>query len=205
MSIDTGSAALHVDLAVGGMTCASCAARIEKKLNRLRGVQASVNFATETAAVDYDPDLATPDDLIAAVRSTGYTAALPAHAAAPSSTPHPGGVNQGGLGHHDVAADTSGRKSEADAAALWQRVMVCAVLSVPVVVLAMVPAWQFRFWAVAVIGAGCAGGGVGGLALPQGCGPQCSSPCRHDGQPDLRGGAGGVLVVGVGVVPGRGG
>ena len=73
----TAAARQAVELAIGGMTCASCAARIEKKLNRLDGVTATVNFATEKAAVSF-PGAVTPDDLIASVERTGYTAALPA-------------------------------------------------------------------------------------------------------------------------------
>jgi Cu+-exporting ATPase len=68
----------RVDLAVGGMTCAACAARIEKKLNRLDGVTAAVNYANRTACVDYDPSLVTPDQLISTVTGIGYSAALPA-------------------------------------------------------------------------------------------------------------------------------
>ena len=70
-----------VTLAVGGMTCASCAARIEKRLNRIDGVQATVNFATEQASIAF-PDTVTRDDLVAAVEATGYTAALPARRSA---------------------------------------------------------------------------------------------------------------------------
>src|SRR5262245_46797946 len=66
----------RIELAIGGMTCASCAARIEKKLNRLDGVTATVNYATEKATVSYD-DTRTPDELIATVEQTGYTATLP--------------------------------------------------------------------------------------------------------------------------------
>jgi Cu+-exporting ATPase len=66
-----------IALSVGGMTCASCAARIEKRLNDLAGVAASVNYATETATVSYDPAVVAPADLVAAVEATGYTAALP--------------------------------------------------------------------------------------------------------------------------------
>jgi len=65
------------DLVIGGMTCASCAARVEKKLNKLDGVSATVNLATETARVSF-PDAVTVTDLIAVVERTGYTAALPA-------------------------------------------------------------------------------------------------------------------------------
>jgi Cu+-exporting ATPase len=66
-----------VELSIGGMTCASCAPRIEKKLNKLEGVTATVNFATEKAAVSF-PGTVSPEDLIAVVERTGYTAALPA-------------------------------------------------------------------------------------------------------------------------------
>jgi Cu+-exporting ATPase len=66
--------AAHVELAVTGMTCSSCAARIEKKLNRLAGVTAEVNYATERATVDYDPSLLDPAQLVEAVEATGYGA-----------------------------------------------------------------------------------------------------------------------------------
>jgi Cu+-exporting ATPase len=120
----------RVDLAVGGMTCASCAARIEKKLNRLDSVSASVNFATETASVTYDPAVVSSDDLLATVEATGYTAKLPDPA-----TPEP--MTDSVAGHSHDAADTDG---------LRQRVLVSALLTVPVVVLAMVSPLQFRFW-----------------------------------------------------------
>jgi P-type Cu+ transporter len=108
-------------LDVGGMTCASCAARIEKRLNRIDGVQASVNYATEQARVDF-PDTVSPEDLVAAVEATGYTAALP--------TPAEPGA--------DEAPDES---------APWlQRLSISAALAVPVMVLSMVPAWQFDNW-----------------------------------------------------------
>ncbi|MCB0938219.1 MAG: cation-translocating P-type ATPase, partial [Mycobacterium sp.] len=114
-----------IELSIGGMTCASCAARIEKKLNRIDGVSATVNFATEKAKVAF-PDTVTPDDLVAAVEATGYTAALPpaAHDTPPEQEP-----------------------TEPDDAAAWrQRLVVCAVLTVPVVVLSMIPALQFTNW-----------------------------------------------------------
>jgi Cu+-exporting ATPase len=72
----TTPGAAEVELAIGGMTCASCAARIEKKLNRLDGVEATVNYATEKAKVTYREDVTVPD-LIAAVEATGYTAQEP--------------------------------------------------------------------------------------------------------------------------------
>ncbi|WP_422745689.1 heavy metal translocating P-type ATPase [Mycobacterium sp. WMMD1722] len=109
-----------VTLTVGGMTCASCAARVEKKLNRIDGVTAAVNYATEQATVSY-PDTVHPEDLIAAVEATGYTASLPS-----------------------TAPDD---RFDVDDAAPWRRrVVVCAALSLPVVALSMVPALQFGGW-----------------------------------------------------------
>jgi Cu+-exporting ATPase len=119
-----------VELSIGGMTCASCAARIEKKLNKLDGVTATVNFATEKAAVSF-PGTVTPDDLIAVVERTGYTATLPA--------PPP-----------ELRADVEAAGPSADGydetAALRQRLLISLLLAVPVVILAMVPALQFRNW-----------------------------------------------------------
>ncbi|OPE45320.1 heavy metal translocating P-type ATPase, partial [Mycolicibacterium diernhoferi] len=113
-----------VTLDVGGMTCASCAARIEKRLNRIDGVQASVNFATEQARVDF-PDTVSPEELVAAVEATGYTAALPAEA----------------------ASDTAPEDDEPDESAPWrQRLTISAALSIPVVLLSMIPALQFNNW-----------------------------------------------------------
>ena len=76
----------HLDLPITGMTCASCANRIERKLNKLDGVTATVNYATEKAAVDFDPATVAPDALVAAVEAAGYQATLPA-AGACSSPP----------------------------------------------------------------------------------------------------------------------
>ena len=63
---------LHVDLGVTGMTCTSCSSRVERKLNKLDGAEATVNFATESASVSYDPDKLSPADLIQTVENTGY-------------------------------------------------------------------------------------------------------------------------------------
>jgi Cu+-exporting ATPase len=108
--------AQQVQLSIGGMTCASCATRIEKKLNRMPGVVASVNYATETATVEYAGPVGVPA-LIATVEATGYTAALPAAKEAP-----------------------------ADQRSFARRLTVAAVLSAPLLVLAMVPGAQFRGW-----------------------------------------------------------
>ncbi|OKJ06842.1 heavy metal translocating P-type ATPase [Kitasatospora sp. CB01950] len=110
----------RVELAIGGMTCASCAARVEKKLNRLDGVEASVNFATEKARVDFGPGTSVAD-LIAAVEKTGYTAELP-----PPPEPEP--------------------EPEAVQDPLRDRLLISAALSLPVVLLSMVPALQFDNW-----------------------------------------------------------
>jgi Cu+-exporting ATPase len=107
-----------IELEIGGMTCASCAGRIEKKLNRLDGVSATVNYATEKARATVPPSL-TAQDLIAVVEKTGYSAAEPA-------APEP--------------ADSSRRDP------LRDRLLISAALSIPVIVLAMVPAWQFTYW-----------------------------------------------------------
>jgi len=115
-----------VDLTIGGMTCASCAARIEKKLNRLDGVTATVNFATEKARVSF-PAAVSPADLISVVEQAGYTAALPAPLPEPSGSPV-----------QSAAPD--------ETAGLRQRLLVCLALAVPVVVLATAPALQFRNW-----------------------------------------------------------
>ncbi|MFI9158469.1 heavy metal translocating P-type ATPase [Kitasatospora aureofaciens] len=120
----------RVELSIGGMTCASCAARIEKKLNRMDGVEAAVNFATEKARVDYGPGV-TVEELIATVERTGYTAELP---------PPPAPTAEPATAHRPAAA----RPAERDP--LRERLLVSAVLSVPVVLLSMVPALQFTDW-----------------------------------------------------------
>ncbi|WP_333482370.1 heavy metal translocating P-type ATPase [Streptomyces sp. RPT161] len=120
------SGAAEAELEIGGMTCASCAARIEKKLNRMDGVTATVNYATERAKVSYGPGR-TVADLIATVEATGYTAALPAPPAAEPDQPA-----------SDQAPD--------ELAVLRQRLLTATVLAVPVIAMAMVPALQFRNW-----------------------------------------------------------
>jgi Cu+-exporting ATPase len=115
-----------IELEIGGMTCASCAARIEKKLNRLDGVTATVNYATEKARVEFPPSL-TPADLIATVEKTGYTARVP----------QPPSV---------AAAPEAVDAEEATVRRLRARLWISVALAVPVVLLAMVPAWQFTNW-----------------------------------------------------------
>lgn len=78
----------RIELDIGGMTCASCAQRVEKKLNKLDGVTATVNYATEKARVDYVGDVSA-EDLVAAVEQAGYTATLPTPPPPPAPTPRP--------------------------------------------------------------------------------------------------------------------
>ncbi|MGO2311097.1 heavy metal translocating P-type ATPase [Brachybacterium tyrofermentans] len=118
-----------IELEIGGMTCASCANRIERKLNKLDGVSASVNYATEKAKVTapegYDPQL-----LVAEVEKSGYTAALP-------TPPSARGAQSDGA--EEPAPDL-------ELIALRQRLIGSIVLSVPVIAMAMIPALQFTYW-----------------------------------------------------------
>jgi Cu+-exporting ATPase len=115
----------EVELSIGGMTCASCAARVEKKLNRMDGVTATVNFATEKAKVSY-PEGVQVADLIATVVKTGYTAEEPPPPAAPEEAAAPAG--------------------DPELASLRARLVVSALLALPVVLLSMIPALQFDSW-----------------------------------------------------------
>ncbi len=112
----------HLDLPISGMTCASCATRVEQRLNRLDGVRASVNYATERASVTFAPDAVTADDLVAAVEKAGYGAVLPS--IGPQAHEHA----------HDPVAD------------LRRRFIFAALASVPLVALGMIPTLQFDNW-----------------------------------------------------------
>ena len=118
----TGDAS--VELAIGGMTCASCANRIERKLNKLDGVTASVNYATEKAHVTV-PTGYDPAALIAEVEKTGYTAELPKPPA---------------------SAEQDDDPADPELVSLRQRLIGSIVLSVPVILMAMIPALQFTYW-----------------------------------------------------------
>ena len=109
---------VHANLDLGGMTCAACAARIEKRLNRLDGVDASVNYATEQASVRFDPTAVDVADLIAAVERAGYTA----------------------------QAARAGRDESAVTRQLVRRLLVAAVLGIPVLLLSMIGPLQFDYW-----------------------------------------------------------
>ena len=114
----------QLELPITGMTCASCANRIERKLNKLDGVTATVNYATEKARVEYDPGTVDPEHLLGAVEAAGYRASLP--------QPEPGPVDSAPAGEDDDGTAT-----------LRNRALLAAVLSVPTLLLAMVPALQF--------------------------------------------------------------
>ncbi|MEV6767452.1 heavy metal translocating P-type ATPase [Nocardia sp. NPDC051030] len=115
-----------IELEIGGMTCASCASRIEKKLNRIDGVTATVNYATEKAKVSF-PESVSADDLIAKVVDTGYTAAV--HTTEPAKT-----------------GDSEGDSAPSATQQLRHRLLVSLSLAIPVVAMAMIPALQFKNW-----------------------------------------------------------
>jgi Cu+-exporting ATPase len=113
----------RVELPITGMTCASCANRVERKLNKLDGVSASVNYATEKASVEFDPGAVAPERLVEAVEAAGYQAVLPRDEPPAAST------------------------EEADETApLRRRLVISALLGVPVLLLSMIPALQFDLW-----------------------------------------------------------
>ena len=112
----------QVELPIAGMTCASCANRIERKLNKLDGVEASVNYATEKATVSYDPDAVEPERLVETVEEAGYHAALP-------------------------TAESEQREQDDDPTAdLRRRLMIAAVLAAPLLAMSMIKPLQFDNW-----------------------------------------------------------
>ncbi|MFF0511218.1 heavy metal translocating P-type ATPase [Streptomyces sp. NPDC004250] len=129
MATEPVSVEVVTDLAVGGMTCAACVRRVERKLAGLEGVTATVNLATGRARVHHPPDVL-PEHLVAAVERAGYTAVPPAPPAE-----HP---RDGGDGAERHAADDAGTERT--------RLVVTALLAAPVLLLSMVPALQFRNW-----------------------------------------------------------
>src|SRR3954452_23439616 len=110
------------ELPITGMTCASCANRIERNLNKLDGVTATVNYATEKASVDYDASAVAPEQLVAAVGAAGYRAVLPSAAA------------------EEPPADAD------ETIPVRNRLIASALLSLPVLAIAMIPALQFDNW-----------------------------------------------------------
>ncbi len=123
----------HLELAISGMTCASCANRIERKLNKLDGVVATVNYATEKAKVTYPAGMSS-DELVKAVEAAGYSARLPEPTRPAASDGAPGEGLVEGAGEPDHVR------------ALRDRLLLVTVLTVPVIAMSMVPALQFRAW-----------------------------------------------------------
>lgn len=123
----------HVDLGVSGMTCTSCSSRVERKLNKVDGVEASVNFATESASIEFDPETSTPADLIKVVEGAGYSA-----------------FDMSGSDDGDQDEDAEGTPVDdaraAEQESLLRRTIISAVLSAPIMVVSMVPALQFQNW-----------------------------------------------------------
>ena len=117
------AAVAQIELPIRGMTCASCASRIERKLNKLDGVTATVNYATEKASVAYEADAVAPEQLVAAVEAAGYTAALPAASTA-----------------DEPAAEADETRP------LRLRLVGSALLSLPVLLVSMIPTLQFDRW-----------------------------------------------------------
>lgn len=137
---------IDVDLGVTGMTCTSCSARVERKLNKIDGVEATVNFATESASISFDPVKVDTGALIETVRGAGYdafTMGKDDDEAADAAATNGGG----GAGPRDQIEEAR----ERDTADLKHRLIVSAALTVPVVLLSMIPALQFTYWQWAVL------------------------------------------------------
>jgi P-type Cu+ transporter len=131
--VATDVSSRSVELVIGGMTCASCAARIERRLNELDGVTATVNYATEQAKVTASDDVPV-DRLVAEVEAAGYTARVPAPPHGASSAPGGVGVDV------EVDGDVDATRS------LRDRFLLSALLGLPVLAMSMVPALQFESW-----------------------------------------------------------
>lgn len=114
------------------MTCTSCSSRVQRKLNKVDGVDATVNYSTETATIDYDPAKTDTDALIEVVRGAGYDAY--------DMTPRPA-AEEG-----DAGASLSDEARDAEAEDLKQTIIWSALISVPVMLVSMIPALQFTYW-----------------------------------------------------------
>ena len=141
---------VQVDLGVTGMTCTSCSGRVERKLNKLDGVDATVSYATESASISYDPDKVDPDQLIATVKDAGYDAFTLSAPGDPGDVV----VDPAGAGASPDAAGPQDRieaARERESADLRHRVIISGLLTVPVVLVSMIPALQFTYWQWAVL------------------------------------------------------
>ena len=129
----------HIDLGVTGMTCTSCSSRVERKLNKVDGVTATVNYATESASVDYDPALTAPDDLIKVIQGAGYDA----FAAADDTSDE---TSDGAAPADDNPRDRVDAARDEEAAHLKRLTIMSAALSLPIMAISMIPALQFDYW-----------------------------------------------------------
>ena len=135
---ETPTALQHIELGVTGMTCTSCSSRVQRKLNKKDGVEATVNFSTETATVDFDPEKATAEELIDIVRGAGYDAfQLSGDSAGPAE-------DGGGSDGSEQASISNAREAEAER--LKRTTIWAALISLPVMLVSMIPAWQFTYW-----------------------------------------------------------
>ena len=125
----TPTALHHIDLGVTGMTCTSCSSRVERKLNKVDGVEATVNFATEEASVSYDPTTTSVEDLIKVVENAGYGAF------SMSEDDEPESADDEGESARDAQTDD-----------LLRRTLISGALSLPVMLVSMIPALQFTNW-----------------------------------------------------------
>ncbi|MGC5629773.1 heavy metal translocating P-type ATPase [Georgenia sp. Z1344] len=132
---------VHLELGVTGMTCTSCSSRIERKINKVDGADAIVNYATETATIDYDPSRITEDELIEVVRGAGYDAFAMTAAEEPA-------VDESG---GDEIVDRHEEARLAEEKDLKDRLIWSAIFSVPVVAISMIPALQFPNWQWAIL------------------------------------------------------
>ncbi|NLZ58912.1 MAG: cadmium-translocating P-type ATPase [Corynebacterium sp.] len=144
--IPTALNLVELDLGVTGMTCTSCSARVERKLNKIDGVEATVNFATESASVKYDPGSVSEKDILDAVKGAGYGSFAMSNADDSASKSTEAAAPSGPSGQDRIDASR-----DAEAADLKFRVIVSALLTVPIVALSMIPALQFNNWQWAVL------------------------------------------------------
>ncbi|MET8689947.1 heavy metal translocating P-type ATPase [Streptomyces sp. NPDC004732] len=135
MGVGAADAVVTTDLAVGGMTCAACVKRVEKRLGRLDGVTATVNLATGRARVSHPPHV-TPDELVTTVQQAGYTAELP----------EPPRQQKPGRQQEEQGQQEKQQQEDRNRRQQRQQLLITALLAVPVLVLSMVPALQFRNW-----------------------------------------------------------
>ena len=135
----------RLELPIEGMTCAGCAARVEKKLNGLEGVEASVNLATERASVEFDRAAVAPERLLEAVEEAGYSATLPPPPASRPRRDGDGAAAAPGAGT-EAPAGAAAEGAADPSAGLRRRLLVAAALSAPILLLSMVEPLQFRNW-----------------------------------------------------------